>query len=198
MNISELVLALKSNGARIDAIGMELVQEAAENPSVYRGKGYVEQDESGALRFKLYTTERVNADVASHFGQIARTVPGLVYAADEYYSLRLRSFDGPEWTSDRILPSASWPAEGGPIITGALRRIIHAESVQSTDYYVRVHFFDRPELPLLPAPHGDGAEGQSKFKAAGVDITVNQYVDETIIDGPLLRSDRPVLRLAHS
>lgn len=181
MSTDDFIQALSSNKLRIDAIEMELVQDVAKKPHTFRGKGYVEQDPEGALQFKLYAAELDNVDFKGHLTRTSQTVPGALFADDEYYSLRFRSFDGDEWTADRVRTSTRWPANGPPLLSGSLGRIVRSTKTRQQGHFVQIHFFDAVELPVLPTAPGDQAIGASKFQAAGCEISVRQHHDQVVI-----------------
>jgi hypothetical protein len=51
---------LRSGALELDCALMELVQDDAEAPRLYRGPGYIRQDDKGWITFKMFPTETRN------------------------------------------------------------------------------------------------------------------------------------------
>jgi hypothetical protein len=134
----------------VDAVDMELTQNRSDEPFHFKGKGFVEQDDDGALRFKIYVTE-TDVDKFAHLSSKFNVTAGKLFDNGEYYTLTLVASDGERWTTPDILPNANWPADAQPILSGSLQRIHHVHDTRSPDSVMRVYFFEEVQLPVLPA-----------------------------------------------
>jgi hypothetical protein len=171
----------------LDCSEMELVQDVAENPTLYRGPGYIRQDPEGQIRFKIYTSEARNPPPAGGGGRTG--VEGRIVAGHDYFTLAATDGNGRKWVAGGVLPASIRRAESGAVITahGHVHSLATTESseVFFTTSGLKLHFFEEIAFPCnAPTSFyrdtGDGKEwtGSSndhvRLSSAGCEIVIHR------------------------
>jgi len=79
MNFDTNVESLKRNTLEIDGINMTLTQSVSVNPITYEGSGYIRQDSTGSLNFKIYVSTVRNTDIAQNLMKSFQVESGKLY-----------------------------------------------------------------------------------------------------------------------
>ena len=171
----------------LDCSEMELVQDVAENPTLYRGPGYIRQDPEGQIRFKIYPTESRIPPPAG--GDGVNGVEGTIIPAHQRFTLSATDVKGRKWVAERVLPASIRRAESGAIIT-AEGRIHSLVNVERLEYFfmtsgLKLHYFEEMDFPCnaptsFYCDTGDGIESSGssndhvKLSSAGCDIIIHR------------------------
>ncbi len=100
MNQTEID-ALISGNWEIDCRVIELISRNPDRPEVYRGPGWIRQEEASEFRFKMLVTEPTLPDLEHIF----RLGPGRVVPPEDYYVLRAYDEIGRVWEIDGVYPN---------------------------------------------------------------------------------------------
>lgn len=147
---------------QIDFLDLALIQDKAEKPISYKGKGYLRQMEDDRLIVRLYAVETTNTDMASDFNSFNRGKSGTLYDETDYYSLTGTAPDGWTWTAKQLLPRCSWSfASANPIVEATVSHCERGSNVAGPKA-LRVHYFDKTDLPSLT--------DEATFQACGLEF----------------------------
>lgn len=98
---NSVIDALKAGILDLDCSEICLTQDASENPRIFRGPGYIRQDDDGKIVFKLYPPGD------NHRGIAALGTPGLLIPPERYYTFTASDTKGNDWTGNRVMPKVS-------------------------------------------------------------------------------------------
>lgn len=138
---------LRSGALELDCALMELVQDDAEAPRLYRGPGYIRQDDKGWITFKMFPTETRN--LPSGLGSGRTGAAGTLLSADQYYNLVATDAWARQWRAERIIPDLSYGGGTGGIISasGIVHALVNVEKRSYSANYYKLHFFEDMEFP---------------------------------------------------
>jgi hypothetical protein len=97
----ELASRLKEGTFNLDCSEIRLTQDIATDPCVFRGPGYIRQNDAGDLTFKLY----LDGEIPNETEDLG--TPGEIIAPEKFYTFVAFDMLGNEWTGNRILPHIS-------------------------------------------------------------------------------------------
>src|ERR1019366_9440037 len=151
---------------QIDFLDLALIQNKADKPVSYKGKGYIRQTEDDRLIVRLYAVETANTDMPSDFNSLNRTKSGTLYDETDFYSLTGTAPDGSTWTAKHLLPQCSWSfASANPIVEAPVSHCERGATAAGAKA-LRVHYFDKADLPSLT--------DEATFKACGLEFHVTK------------------------
>lgn len=183
VNPKDIARSLKANLLEIDCIDMLLSQGGdVENKITFRGKGFIRQEVDGTLTFKLFAIDFTNTSPTAHLRAMFGARPGTLYRDTDKYHLMATTIDKTVWEADNILPRASWPAEGSPVLTGTMYRLV-TKFRSDGRHSVQLHYFEGMELPTVF--HYDKAQGsttdRAQFEAANTKFSVLRSEEDVTI-----------------
>jgi hypothetical protein len=153
MKTDALIDAFRRGTLDLDCKKMVLRLHKEGGPT-FHGQGYIRQDESGALIFKIYVSKYENVDPLNHFHAQLHVQVGKLHADDMFYDLAVTAHDGRCWSADRILPAIDWDmGDGTALIRGPLQSITSEEDIPEGRDRLRLHFFEEYALPLHLMTH---------------------------------------------
>ena len=151
---------------QIDFLDLVLIQDKADEPISYKGKGYIRQTDDDTLTVRLYAVETANTDMASDFNCLNRAKSGTLYDETDFYSLTGTAPDGSTWTAKQLLPQCSWSfASANPIVEAYVSHCERgANSAEAKA--LRLHYFDKADLASLT--------DEAMFNACGLEFHVKK------------------------
>ena len=181
MNFDTNVESLKRNTLEIDGINMTLTQSVSVNPITYEGSGYIRQDSTGSLNFKIYVSTVRNTDIAQNLMKSFQVESGKLYEESEFYALKVRTADS-IWVADRILPSLQWTMGTCTLVQGKLRSISAETLLRKSEHSISLRYFDDMELPIAFGRSDTDRKkmGKAEFETNCAKITVEELPDETV------------------
>ena len=149
------------------------------NGAIFSGKGDIFQNADGTLSFRIFVVEYQNIDPHRYFQGGRRKFELFAY-----------SYDGREWTASEITPSVHWDASSPSdvFINGTLSALISNEPSSSDQYYMRLHFFEKCDVPLnsYSRVFEHGSEymvlDRAKFNVRNLGFELKAHDDETVIE----------------
>jgi hypothetical protein len=187
LNPDETIETFRQGKLDFDCKRMVLTQRKKKGRERFVGKGYIRQLDDGTLAFKLYAT-RYNAKPFRHLEAFFRTKAGEVHGNDLYYDLKATGHDGTQWTASRLMPVPSWDfgdtKDVSVIVEGKLQSItapLNRDFYKPTsEHYLRLHFFEKYELPLVLWSEVKDADGthwvtdRAEFEACDAQFVVHK------------------------
>ena len=178
-DIDETIDAFRRGSLDIDCKSMVLAQRKAGGEQ-FEGQGYIRQAEDGTLIFKIYVTKH-NAEVSGHFQAMVNGSAGQLYPDEAFYDLEAIGCDGTRWTAMRILPYSHWDVSDMSVLMhGKAPSIISYLGTHKFRHYLRLHFFEEYEVPLLlrseTEEHGNRVSvlDRAEFEAGGAKFEVRR------------------------
>ena len=138
-----------SGALELDCANMELSQTDAEVPILYRGPGYIRQDDTGQIAFKIFPTDTQNHPSPAAFGQGGTA--GKLIGAEDYFTLTAIDALGRRWCADKIRPDSDHGVNGLISVSGSIYVLA---SIQELPYSVEhhvLHIFDDIHYPSSDA-----------------------------------------------
>jgi hypothetical protein len=171
----------KKNKFRFDCVEMKLVQDRSLQPIMYKGKGFIEQNENGELNFKLYVNEFENTNCLNELNSMFAEQSGKLYVSEDYFALTVTAETGVIWHAKRILPKCCWSTNEAIIITGNIRSIDTSNAqVKCAKHILCVHFFQDFEMPFMPCEN-DTAVEYFDYYGANVEFKVSNSESGVIV-----------------
>ncbi len=152
MNYEKVIDQFRTGDLEIDCRSMTLTQRVT-GGEVYKGKGYIRQDEDGALQFKLYVVSTEDVKPFESFNRRLSVPLGKLHPEDVMYDLVAIAHDGTRWTSEKLLPAFSWDMKDVEAIAhGQCLSILSATSpIEKFPPFLQLHFFEEIDLPYSKA-----------------------------------------------
>jgi len=137
---------LAKGSFELDCLQMKLAPSAQQEGPQHEGRGYIRQNQSGKLSFKLYSQTAIPAeDVLKHvFSQGLR--PWQLVPQSKQYSLNAVDSRNRCWTAAHI-----WPLSmlfSGRVVTGFLPELTASFPAKATRAALLLEFFDDVEPPF--------------------------------------------------
>lgn len=148
VDFEDVIEAFRQKELDVDCQNMELKQRGG-GRVVYRGKGYIKQNNAGGLVYKVYVDSHENAWPFRQSGMEDAMRPGKIFAEDMYYDLVVTATDGTTWTSERLYPSLHWNmTDQSVIVDGEIDTIRADLAAPQRRHHQRLHFFEELDVPL--------------------------------------------------
>jgi hypothetical protein len=191
-DIGKTVDSFRRGAFDLDCTKMVLCQRK-EGGGKFEGRGYVRQDEAGALVFKVYVDNKENAPPSAIVEMLTRGASGTVVGDDELYDLTATSVDGTSWKAVRIAGlHRNWNMQDDTgVLSGSLHSIVAGPMLPPAEpHLLRLHFFEEYELPLhLWSPDEDRTpqgmvRDRAEFAACGAqfNVTSRRGSGDTVVD----------------
>jgi hypothetical protein len=190
----EEFVALKAGRFELDCRTIELVQNKSEGARTFGGPGFIRQNATGDIEFKIYTSDVQNTDAARELQNESMLQPGKIVEAHEYFTLRATDYRGGIWAAERVLPRNSWYFNATPnavLTVGTIEHLTYSALLASepthAQNFVRMHFFDSVDVPCTQfRDFGTRATGSHQrnfdaFEALKCNFEVRQMHDEFVI-----------------
>ena len=136
----------RSNALELDCAKMELVQADTEAPTLYRGPGYIRQDDAGRIAFKIFPIEATKHPSPTEFAQLGTA--GTLLPPDEFYQLAATDALGRRWVAERIIPDTEHGVGGLIGVSGTVHALTSVETVKYSAYWHTLYFFENLEFPV--------------------------------------------------
>lgn len=147
MDFEKVIEKFQKNALDIDCHSMVLKQRNG-GTSIYRGQGYVRQNDDGGLNFKIYVDSYENVDPYHHLSAAASR-PGKLFTDDMYYDLVAAGIDGTIWMSDRLYPCLHWNMiDKSVVVYGEIDTLRTDLGFIQPRYHQCFHFFEELDVPL--------------------------------------------------
>lgn len=145
--VDETIDTFRRGAFDIDCKRMVLAQHK-EGGECFEGQGYIRQAGNGALIFKIYVAKH-NAQPFGHLATFSRDI-GRPLGDEAFYDLEAMGHDGIRWTATRILLEPNWNiSDMTVLVRGEMQSVIAHLNMPQRHYYLRLHFFEEYEVPLL-------------------------------------------------
>ncbi len=188
MRTDDLIEAFRTNALFIDCVEMTLTQRGADEPLIFKGKGFIRQDERGRTIFRLYTTSD-DVDQATYYFDVAHTEPGALLGEEKYFDLRATDKLNGTWIADRLSINPTWPVAGPPIIGGELDELETERVWQPTRCTLKMLLFEDLKFPTNRGRALINQPISSTFNALGYKFDVYQAPDRATLT---VESDTPI------
>lgn len=188
INATEVIDNFKAGRFEIDCKRMVILQNKADG-SRFEGQGYIRQNAEGILIFKMYVEKWQIADRMKFLEQVFENRSGKIYEDDSYYDLVVTDRKGTEWSAGRIIASIKTGlSDDPPLVSGNLGSLRAEELVSQAYSSIRLHFFNRYEIPLNKMGenevHGERwiVRDRDEFDGQEGRFSVRRYDDDTVIE----------------
>ena len=162
---------------------MELVQADADVPTLYRGPGYIRQDDAGQIRFKVFPTETQNHPSPAEFAR--GETAGRLRPAGRYFRLTASDALGHRWVAEKLLPDTAHGVGGLISASGVIDSLTNVEVKVYSAYYKEIFFFENIDFPCNAntSTYTDSGEGAQfshssndlvKLRSAECDISIHK------------------------
>jgi hypothetical protein len=150
----EIEDSLLDGSWQIDCTSMRLEQGDSKAAVAFEGRGYLRQDETGSVTFKLYVTEEKNYQPLRAFEDLG--TPGKLIPPGEYFKLSATDQYGRVWVSERVRPDMLLSYQDGKAVATASGMAYGIEAISDSVYddganHIRIVFFAKVELPANSA-----------------------------------------------
>jgi len=146
-NINQTIENFRLGSFDVDCKNMMLSQCKA-GGEVFNGKGYICQDKSGTLIFKIYVTNH-NSDPFGSLSRLSVSEYGKLLQDDCFYTLDAMDVNGTQWKAEGILPALNWDATDTTVIAkGCIQSMVARLDISCNDPYLCLHFFEEYKIPL--------------------------------------------------
>jgi hypothetical protein len=147
--LNEMVEKLRQRKWEADCVQMSLTQNDVASPTPLVGQGYLRQDASGKIHFKLYPR------TATMPGRVRFPSPGtagMLIPPSQYYRLTAQTHDGTFWEVSRTIPDigASYLENGVfQIASGEAQdmKLTRPFDVPTTTCFLKMVFFADVDIP---------------------------------------------------
>lgn len=177
MSADDTIDEFRRGKLEIDCHSM-ILQRRCDAGACYRGMGYIKQDESGGLVYRVYVDAHQNVQPYQHLTEIQS---GRFFRDEMLFDLTAIAMDGTTWKAERLFPSVNWNLQGirnMPAVAHGKIDTLHAAQGAWKVHHQSIHFFDELGVPLqrMSEVERNGSKlfvlDKAEFSAAGFEFVV--------------------------
>lgn len=165
---------IANNEFSLEFLRAKLVQQVANNPTVYTGPGSITQTSDGKLQLKMYCLIESSEDLAKELNSLGSgngLEPGQLIGSEHYFAFEGLDVFGQIWKATDIWESGdvSFPASGR-IVRSDLRSVESRIERPATSMGIRRTVFVVPGTYKFPFTQGQPGTSEPSFSACKIDL----------------------------